>query len=332
METTTSDRGYYNDLEALADVVPTVEPGDPRRNIDHQSRRETRIAPPKYDVDAKPLLECGCDDCPPDVDPLAESGKAVYAANECPNPRSVTVEKGGEIYLRYQKAALEDDEMTSMCERDRAKYGKIMASDRRFREEYEGLTVMLLSLRLSPLGDDGWIHPTRLDEMLQNPYERVLRALRRQMSTFDRWEYVAVTTPTESAATPHTHLLVWVEDPDDEITPYHGGPALDKHLKYCANAYESDHQYDRDGDGGAIWVDHDPSTVDNPPEKFASLAEDGRLKSNTAAAQYVSAQLPHLHLRDVFEPTRDVPQPLIDGAVTDWASSNRWFAASSGVS
>lgn len=132
-----------------------------------------------------------------------------------------------------------------------------------------------------------------------------------------RREWVAVTSPTESAGTPHEHIYLWVDDPDDEVTTAHIVPALEKHLKHCVNAYEQHHKYRTDGSGGAITVRHDPET---------------KASGQTVGAEYVARQLAHLPIADVFDGNRDnPPQAKIEGAALAWASDFKWFRSSSGV-
>lgn len=70
----------------------TTEPADPN-DPDHQARRETRLAPQTLvDKLPDPLKECGCGDCPPGADPLAENDSGESIAEVCDSPRAVTVE------------------------------------------------------------------------------------------------------------------------------------------------------------------------------------------------------------------------------------------------
>jgi hypothetical protein len=63
------------------------------------------------------------------------------------------------------------------------------------------------------------------------------------------------------------------------------------------------------------------------------VALDGSsaVPSNTAGAQYLASQLPHLVLGDVYDGTGDVAQARIDGGAIAWAATHKWVRSSSGV-
>jgi len=328
----------------MATIIDDQEPADPRpERIDDRARRETRLAPPAMQANRlpSPLVECGCGDCyDAFVDPLAEGGPQVYAADECSEPQPLTVERGAESYLRYQRSAWTDTSQTSTYERARGTYARLLDTDRGLRERYgDALTTVLVTRRLSPLDDDGgWLEPLAIDAQLHNESARrsFTRALRYHLRDFE-FEYVGVTATTDSAATPHEHVYLWIEDPDDQVTVDHLAPAIEKHVAKVANAYDDDHPVQADGNHGAVTIRHEPPLVDHVPDRLSEIRTqsdvvDGSIVPvNTRGAQYLASQLPHLVLGDVYDGTTEVQQTRIDGGAIAWASPYDWLRSSSGI-
>lgn len=293
------------------------EPADPDA-IEHSDRRSLPLAPSSVKTDYLP-------------EPfLSEKGGAV------------TVDEAGETYLRIQLSNLENESLTSKHERH--KYGlyvRILEADRHFRAEFDGLTTAMLTRRLSPIDETGdWLTPWECNEMLHGGsiHRSVRRALKYNLGRFN-FEWIAVTAPTESAGTPHEHIYLWTDDPNDAVTVDHLSPALEKHLKHCTNAHENHHRYRPDGSDGAITLQHTPDLIGEVPDEFFSIAENsptykdtGKVLANTRGAQYLASQLAHLPLGDYYRADApDPPDVLFEGAAMAWASSYNWFRASRGV-
>lgn len=156
------------------------EPADPTSGDAYEGRRGTRLGPStlKPANSAGPLWECGCQNCPPWVDPLADVEMPVYAADECPSPRLMTVARAKEAYVRYQSAGHQTAERTSAYGRHVGKYASIMESDRRLQRAYEGLTTAMLTRRQSPLDDHGeWIKPVSLHSRLADTFASIRKSL-----------------------------------------------------------------------------------------------------------------------------------------------------------
>jgi len=324
------------------------EPADPpTKTADHEARRQTRLSPATNPDIPKFLIECGdrCGSCPDFCDPLCEKdieGLAnFYAANYCDSPRSMTVERAREAYIRYERASQKDSNRTATHERVRHKtYPKILNADRYFRAQYNDLTTVMLTRRVSPLdANDEWLYPIQLDMMINNKLllKKVRKAANYQLRDFD-FNYVRVTATTESAATPHEHRYFWIDDPENEISVEHFTSALQKHIDMWANARQEDHPYDLNGDEGAITVRHDPPLVDQEPDKvqevrIGSNRLDGiecSLK-NTQGAQYLASQLPHMAMWNKFDSDEDPKDTLLEGAAIAKATQSKWFGASNGV-
>ena len=270
------------------------EPADPH-NPDHNAREQLPLAPDTVDLDGLP-------------DELHDGD------------RPQTVGEAAVTYLKICRSNMNESGMTSKHERHKQLYGRLLRADRRLQEEYDGLTTVMLTRRLSPLSEDReWLTPWECNEMLHGGPIRgsIHRALGNQLENF-RYKRVGVTAPTAGSGTPHEHIYLWIEDPNNEITTAHIKPALDKHLKYCANAYEEDHTYRVDGSHGAITYRYDPETKDG---------------GETVGAGYVAQQLAHLPIGDMYDATEDNPaETLIQGAAVAWATKDtKWFVSSRGV-
>lgn len=253
----------------------------------------------------------------------------------------MTVDRAREIYIRYIGSQVNSPN-TSKLERHQQKtYPRILRVDQESRA-ISSLTTVMMSRRVWPLNEsDEWIPPLKLDEMLHggDVKTRMRNAVKHQLD--DRFHrYVAVTAPTESAATPHEHIYYWIFDPDNEITVDQFAPALEKHLESCPNARREDHQYDEDGVKGAITVRHDPPVTDQAPESAEAMVDDdfafttdgGEYRPNTRGAQYLASQLAHLPLADQRSHDHQNPQPtLLEGGALAWASSYDWFRSSQNV-
>ena len=317
------------------------EPADPPQ-VNHQTRRDTRLAPPSYDATRlpTPLVECGCGDCSSFADPLATTEVRQYAADVCPEPRAMTVHRATEVYLRYEQAALNSDDRTARYADGRQRYARLLDVDRQRQEAYDGLTTAMVTRRLSPISDGGeWLTPLTIDQRLHDDAvtRSMMNAIDYQLSDFD-YEYVAVTAATDSAATPHEHILFWIDDPDDSITVDHFRSGLDKHTERVAGARPKDHPVHVDGRRGAITVRHDPPLADDVERDSISgileasdVASDRSIPIHTAAIQYLASQLPHLVLGDVRDGTRDVDDARVDGAAIAWASPHHWIRSSSSI-
>jgi hypothetical protein len=336
---------YTSSHNSKTDDSSSIEPADPD-SVDHKSRYGVSLANGVSLIDGKQVYtECGCERCPERVDPLSDADiaePANYTAFEqCESPKVVDIGRARKINLTYQQASRRADR-TSKYERHRYQlYPRLLEADRHFRQKYDGLTTVMLTRRLRPVDKNGeWFTPMILDRLLHNGtvMSRIRECLGYHICEYD-FEYVRVTATTKSAATPHEHRFIWIDDPGDEITVEDVSPALNKHLNYIPCAHERHHELDPAGDDGPIRIQHDPSLVDEVPEKAESVKlncqerydSDGRIR-NTRGAQYIASQLAHLPLGDKWDADKDDPQDtLLEGSAIAWASPNRWFGASHGV-
>ena len=304
------------------------EPADPTAvevgNL--PDRESTPLASRNFDPTnlPAPFVQCGCGECLSMDDPLADSGvPEAMAIDTCPEPMPVSVGKSGEIYRAYAVAETQRPDWTDRRSRARNRYRRVMNADRRFRREFD-LTTVLLSLRLSPITDDGrWHSSLRLDTWLHEPASLIRKALRYQIKRkrgLD-YEYVTVTAGTSVCATPHRHILLWIDDPHDKICAEMFSDVIDKHVTKVPTAYSEDHEI-TEGRGGAVSVETDPSV--HLSEHRADSAEYGH--PQTLAATYVATQLPHL---DALQGENN--SVANQTAAVCWCSPYNWFSASRGV-
>jgi hypothetical protein len=311
-----------------------TEPADPE-NINHALRSSIQIAPTS-EVENLPkvFVACGCGNCPDLVDPLYDVGGDIrndfWAIEECDSPQPITIGQARQVYIAYQRSAAQSSDREPKYKHHQYQtYPRIIAGDRHFRKQFDGLTTVLLTRRLRPKNEDGdWISPYQLDATLHDNHlmkrtrEILDYQLRRKAGL--EFEYCRVTAPTKTAATPHEHRYLWIDDPNNEVCIEHIRPALEEHLEY-PGAYREDHPFDSEGHDGAITIRHTPPVVDETEAREYVIL-------HTLAAQYLASQLSHLPLRDKFDPKEDDPQPtLLEGGAIDWATPSRWFGASNGV-
>jgi hypothetical protein len=351
-----------------------AEPAEPREwitdadadpdadEVTNEDRRQTRLIDVKGRGRAvtdlpKPLIECGCGDCPDTADPLRPSedefgttiiDPSMWAAEVCPEPRPVTVGRAGEITYRYARARLKRDGETSKPEQARTRYATVMEHDRYARREYgDALTTVLLSCRVRPIVSEGierrWAPPLALADKLFSQHDSVLRRVRGACRRHtERYKYAWVVAGTERYASPHYHVYAWCDDPDDNLRPSDFCGAINANIE-AAQAYREDHPVAPDGDDGAVTIRHNPSVAD-VEDGTTIEREDGTMLDLTAAiraglksevpyreatraALYVASQFPYLSLLDA-----DPEPPDRQAAAIKWAhnaaTNRRWFNAS----
>lgn len=350
---------------------PTTEPADPE-TVDHNVRRQARIAPSWVTVSniPNPLLECGCGECPDGVDPLADDTEpwrdVLSVAENCDAPIPMTIERAATTTYAYETAAYHSDR-TSRFERVRDTHGRYMDAERELLERWNGeVTTGLLSLRIRPVDEvpkgeveeggganygltsvadaeddstesDGgetvrrWWPPVQIDNRLHDGWEYVRDRLRAHLESFE-YGYCWVVGTTDSAATPHLHVLLWIRDPDEEITVEHLRPAVESFVRNTTGAYPDDHPVSP-GESDAAVTRHDPPRCDGIDDDqllhiYHERGDEG-FPINTAGFNYVMNQRPEWCMREVVE-NDDVGRGAVDyvdldGAAIAWASPNDWI-------
>lgn len=361
-------REYFGKTDTLTSEYESADAtADPVR-VDHSDRRDTRMAPLSFDVQNLPkfFVECGCGDCPTVIDPLEDPADYPFSditrerlgsldpRDVCPKAQPVRLWKAREAYLRIQKADHNAENRTSLCEKTRIKHGKILGAERELYEKEYGAdaTVILFSFRQSPVeysnGQRQWVTPVELDNDLHKSWSNIRGTLKYQIS--DKlgleYEYIAITSTTTIAATPHTHMVVMIEDPDDEVTIDVARSVVSSHVNNCPRAY-ADHHPVEDGERDAAILHHDPPISTYP--RHMREGRDGRDRietaqkinrhqdrftiPNTRAMEYVANQRPHWVIENVYDGTTDVHRNsvLVDGGAVAWARQHNWIKSSGGL-
>lgn len=305
------------------------EPADPDK-IDHSVRETLRLGTmSRCDNLPKPLWECGCGNCLPVVDSLASTNTGIEqeckAFDICDSPRPVTVKKAEEIYTKYVIANYSRDK-TSKYERNRQRtYPRILSVDRSFSEKYN-LTTAMITRRVSPVDKGGgFFRPLELNYWLlrDTVQQKVLKRLRYYLDRFE-WSYTRVVAGTKSAATPHEHIYLWINDPKNAVDHKMLAPAIDAHVKFCPIAERKHHQHGSNVDDGAIEIRHTPPLATDAAQK-----RDTTDRACTRGAMYLATQLPHMAVGNLLAGSGRNPQStLLQAGAISWASPYNWFGMS----
>jgi hypothetical protein len=147
------------------------------------------------------------------------------------------------------------------------------------------------------------------------------------------WEYAWIVSPTQTAATPHLHVYLWVHDPDDELTVEHCRPAVEAFCRNTPNAYLKDHPIET-GASDAVVISHDPTGYDAVEDdtvlKLYHDIGDDAFQMNTAGFAYMLNQRPEWAIKRIAKGTAtiDEERTMLEGAATAWASPKRWVGGS----
>lgn len=318
--------------------LPDSEAGDPC-DINHSQRRSTRLVSESFDVDdlPKPLVECGCGSCHDGYDPLANrSGfrDFSYAQNQCDDPRAVTVERAGEIYVRYQKSADNDGNRYSLLQKCRKQQYKYMRAESRLRRRMHDPTLIFLSLRVSPIriecGKREWVNPVVLDNRISDAWGNVKSVLDYQLKDF-WWEYCWVTAGTDSAATPHRHVLIYVKDSNNEVTVDMVRAAVESFKRNAKGAERASHAVTA-GESDAGMLFHDPPLAEQSMANRDYEVHGALSRITTVHLYYALNQRPHWALKNVYDGDEQTDSGSVDvqAAAIAWASNNHWIGSSDG--
>lgn len=267
---------------------------------------EHRVPPSRFD---QGLI------APPSVDPdrLPEP----FVADE---GRPLTRGEARGTYRRIVSSNRATDGVSSKLDDARSRYARIRDGDRYLRTTMDGLTTVLLSLRLSPTDENGRVvTPWQLTEDLYAPLESVMGSLRYTLGKHGfEYEYVRVTSGTVGWSSPHLHLYCWVEDPHDAVDCEMFRSVVSKHVEKCPRASWQSHDVTEER---TVVIEHDPLLATETDARDGGIG-DLRDVMGTRGALYLGTQLPHMALIGEPEPWE------LDRAVTAWISSRRWFSPS----
>lgn len=287
------------------------------------------------------LVRCGCGECGPpvshpggnrtDLTPfLADDDASDVFLNlnwdpreKCQSPRAATISEAEATY-RHFIGGRHAKGLPSKVSRASDRYSRIHDVDRHLQQEFD-LTTVLISLRLSPPNSERrYRPPLELVEDLHGGYEECvspLSLLRKQLPwPAEDHHLISVTAGTEHLGTPHTHIYVWLDDPQDEVESLHFNMVLSRHVETTPSASGINHQYDPAGAEGAVTVQHDPPTVVDMTAIDEALGNSTPQQHGavTKGCKYVASQLPHLAPLGRESPADH------RAAAYAWASSSRW--------
>jgi len=296
-----------------------TEPADPRL-INHTKRREKRIAEPTFDCDRLP-------------NPLVE---------HTDNGRlPMRLKDARDVYLKVSKHNINSDDNTSRLEKLRNRYGRVMGAERKLIGKLDNPSMIFLSLRQSPIqtvnGYREWIEPVRLRSQLNKPWRNIIEMLRRKLREFPRYEYVRTTGYTETAATPHYHVMIYIEDPDDELHPDVAESLVDCYVRGNEYASAENHPVEMHERDAAIPI-HDIAYVDDNVSDSIYLSvlqddDDIQIHSeNSSFLAYMMNQMPDWCLSKIWDGSSDVDNDSImaDAGAISWASPFNDYTSSRG--
>ena len=294
-----------------------AEPHDPQY-LSHQERRDNRLHEREFDCSQLP-------------DPLVEE----VSGDQVP----MKLSEAREQYLSLKYNQMETDGWYSPLDRAKDLYGRALGGERELMEQIANPSLLFLSLRQSPVEYDRgrqWIEPLRLRSELNKAWGNLRQTLYRKLSGYDRWEYVWLCSYTRSAATPHLHVLVYVDDPHDELSISTARSAVDSYVKANDYADKQHHQVTKGKSDAGIVAHSVPRKTDRiPDESYKRVLEhrDGEsFKLSSSFLLYMMTQYPHWVLSHVWDGSSDLHahDPLVDGATISWASQFDEYGSSRG--
>jgi hypothetical protein len=193
-----------------------------------------------------------------------------------------------------------------------------MTAERELIGEMQNPSVIFLSLRQSPTRTvDGerereWIRPIRLCTELNESWSAIAQMLRRKLSGYDRYEYVRTTGYTDNYATPHFHVLIYVEDLDNQLQPDVGESVVDCFVRGNEFARRENHPVNSDERDASI-LKHEVPLVD----------------TNSIFLKYSLGQNPHWILSKIDNES-SVDPTKIDAGTISWCQPYRDYSSSRG--
>jgi hypothetical protein len=245
-----------------------------------------------------------------------------------------------EVWLGCKYREMNEDGLTSPLDWLTDQYGHVLDAERELMDEMENPSTMLLSLRQSPIREDAgrreWIQPLRLRSQLNKPWKNVRTMLNRHLSEYPRHEYVRLTGYTDSAATPHYHVLVYVQDEDNSLSLEVGEAAIGSYVRGNEYASMEHHPVNEDESDAAV-IEYDiPRGHDRVDESnYVDVLEHRNgesFKPSSEALLYLLCQRPEWCLAHIWDASSDVHHTsnMVDAAVISWATSFADFTSSDG--
>lgn len=301
-----------------------AEPHDPEF-LSHEQRRDTRL----LDVIDTEELE---DKFGNPKEKIVETvdGDQVFK----------TVGDVKDTYLKLKHHEIEDQDKTSPLSRLRRQHGRTLEGERQLLQSMESASILFLSLRQSPVeytrSGRQWVPPFRLRKQLADAWSNVYQVLYNHLQDFPRWEYARMCGYTRSASSPHYHVVVWVDDPDNELSVSTARSAVDSYVKANDYADKQHHQVTKGKSDAGIVAHSVPRKTDRiPTDSYKRVLEhrDGdSFKLSSSFLLYMMTQYPDWVLSHVWDGSSDLHahDPLVDGATISWASQFDEYGSSRG--
>lgn len=191
-------------------------------------------------------------------------------------------------YRRHRIGEFHSPHLTTLHQRSRYDYRRLLETDRQLQEQYQNLSTALLSLRVPPMTDGEYLSPAVVLDALMDALSDVMDALRYRLSEYD-WEYGRVVAGTDKFATPHIHLYLWI---DGRPAFERLAPAVEKFVEKCFLAPDDGHG--NRAKEGALTLHCEQEVTDS---------------GETSGIVYVASQVPHIGYPDEM-----------DSASLDWGA------------
>ncbi len=294
-----------------------AEPHDPEY-ISHKARRDTRLHEREYNCDQ---LE----------DKVVETVDGDQVPMKLSDAR--------EQYLGLKHNQMNTDGWISPLDRAKDLYGRALGAERELMDEIANPSLLFLSLRQSPVEYDRgrrWIEPLRLRSELNKSWKNVRQTLYRKLSGHDRYEYLWVCSYTRSAASPHLHVLVYVDDPDDELSISTARSAVNSHVRANDYAEKQHHEVEPDQSDAGIVTHSVPKAYDEIDDNDLAdvyyYRDEESFSLTSTFLTYLLSQYPHFVLEHVWNSNSDIHahDPLVDGATISFASQFDEYGSSRG--
>jgi hypothetical protein len=261
--------------------------------LNHTQRRKRRLARPSFDVDRLP-------------NPVVETDTGRQLPMRLSDAR--------DVYCKVSQHEKNSAGMTSRLARLRRRYARTMVAERELLDQLDNPSILFLSFKQSPTrtvdGDREWIRPVRLCTELNESWSAIRQMLRRKLSGYDRYEYVRTTGYTDNSATPHYHVLVYVDDPGDQLQLETGQSLVDCHVRGNEFACRENHTVNSDERDASI-LKHEVPLVD----------------TNSTFLQYQMNQNPHWILSKIGNGS-SVDSTKIDAGTISYCQPNRDYSSS----
>lgn len=297
-----------------------------QRQADNQSADSDRQESQEEAAVCSPVCQEQQEPLDPDHSVSSEQRQRPIAPNNWSIPEYLTSDKGRWTVTHKQAIRRQRRELVGQIEssekngfdnkfsRARRKYFKICQTGRRLRDKWQNCHTALLSLRLSPTVSGNFIPLGLLIEDLHSAYDNVRRALQYHLGekrSLD-YEYACVYAGTEGYATPHMHVLVWVNGEVDReaFTP-------------TVEAFVSNTQYSPDDGSGNLPADavtlRSPEEIELATDAVKNEKAVERYGYASSVATYVGSQL-----ANVAHPYSAEDYELLFGAACAILDGNPW--------